>query len=45
MEKTLIRLIENGVERKQIGANAQKSIIEEWSVQKWTASYIELFNK
>lgn len=44
-KKTLIRLIENGVERKQIGANAQKSIIEEWSVQKWTASYIELFNK
>jgi glycosyltransferase involved in cell wall biosynthesis len=44
-KKTLIRLIENRIERKHIGANAQKSIIGEWSVQKWTASYIELFNK
>lgn len=44
-KKTLIRLIENRIERKHIGANAQKSIVEEWSVQKWTASYFELFNK
>lgn len=44
-KKTLIRLIENGVERKQIGANAKKSIVGEWSVQKWTAEYIQLFNK
>jgi glycosyltransferase involved in cell wall biosynthesis len=44
-KKTLIRLIENGVERKQIGANAKKSIVWEWSVQKWTAEYIQLFNK
>ncbi|MBP6091866.1 MAG: glycosyltransferase, partial [Crocinitomicaceae bacterium] len=44
-KKTLIRLIENSVERKQIGANAQKSIVREWSVQKWTTEYIQLFNK
>lgn len=44
-KKTLIQLIENSVERKQIGANAQKWIVGEWSVQKWTAEYIQLFNK
>lgn len=44
-KKTLIRLIENAVERKKIGANAQQTIRQEWSVQKWTSNYMQLFNR